>query len=48
MRPLTYSEIAAFCQELAWLVHSGVRLGDGLNLLAEEEKEEAWKACLVN
>lgn len=47
MRQLTYSEIAAFCQELAWLVHSGVRVGDGLNLLAEEEKEEAWKACLV-
>ena len=47
MRQLTYSEIAAFCQELAWLVHSGVRVGDGLNLLAEEEKEDAWKACLV-
>lgn len=47
MRPLTYSEIAAFCQELAWLVHSGVRVGDGLSLLAEEEKEEAWKACLT-
>jgi len=47
MRPLTYSEIAAFCQEIAWLVHSGVRVGDGLNLLAEEEKEEAWKACLT-
>lgn len=46
MRQLNYREIAAFCQELAWLVHSGVRVGDGLNLLAEEEKEEAWKACL--
>ena len=46
MRKLTYSEIAAFCQELAWLVHSGVRIGDGLNLLAEEEKEETWKSCL--
>lgn len=47
MRQLTYSEIAAFCQELAWLVHSGVRVGDGLNLLAEEETEEAWKSCLA-
>lgn len=47
MRQLNYREIASFCQELAWLVHSGVRVGDGLHLLAEEEKEEAWKACLV-
>ncbi len=46
MRQLNYREIASFCQELAWLVHSGVRVGDGLNLLAEEEKEGAWKACL--
>lgn len=47
MRQRNYHEIASFCQELAWLVHSGVRVGDGLNLLAEEEKEEAWKLCLV-
>ncbi len=47
MRKLAYCEIAGFCQELAWLVHSGVRVGDGLNLLAEEEKEEAWKKCLA-
>jgi len=47
MRQLNYSEIAAFCQELAWLVHSGTRIGDGLNLLAEEEKEEVWKSCLT-
>lgn len=47
MRQLNYREIAGFCQELAWLIHSGVRVGDGLNLLAEEEKDEAWKACLM-
>jgi len=47
MRQLNYLEIASFCQELAWLVHSGVRVGDGLHLLAEEEKEEAWKHCLT-
>ena len=47
MRQLTYREIASFCQELAWLVHSGVRVGDGLNLLAEEEKESDWKECLA-
>lgn len=48
MRQLNYREIASFCQELAWLIHSGVRVGDGLNLLAEEEKEEAWKGCLLS
>lgn len=46
MKQLTYREIAGFCQELAWLIHSGVRVGDGLNLLAEEEKEAEWKECL--
>lgn len=47
MRQLNDHEIASFCQELAWLVHSGVQTGDGLQLLAEEEKEEEWKACLI-
>ena len=47
MRQLNYREIASFCQELAWLIHSGVRVGDGLNLLAEEEKDNAWKECLT-
>lgn len=47
MRKLNYLEISSFCQELAWLVHSGVRVGDGLHLLAEEEKEEGWKNCLT-
>ena len=47
MRQLNYKEIASFCQEIAWLVHSGVRVGDGLHLLAEEEKEVAWKDCLT-
>ena len=40
MRKLNYKEISSFCQELAWLVHSGVRVGDGLQLLAEEEKAD--------
>ena len=48
MRQLNYKEIASFCQEIAWLVHSGVRVGDGLHLLAEEEKETAWKDCLIS
>lgn len=47
MRQLSYREIASFCQELAWLVHSGVQVGDGLTLLAEEEQEADWKECLT-
>lgn len=47
MRNLTNQEIAAFCEELAWLIHSGVRVGDGLMLLAEEEQDKEWKECLL-
>ncbi|MEI3306102.1 MAG: type II secretion system F family protein [Dysosmobacter sp.] len=32
-------EIASLCRELALLLHAGVRAGDGLALLAEEEPE---------
>ena len=46
MRKLMYREIASFCEELAWLVHSGVNISDGLALLAEEEQENEWKSCL--
>jgi len=46
MRMLKYGEVVAFCEELAWLMHSGVGLGDGLTLLAEEEQEKSWKQCL--
>ena len=35
----TYLEIASLCRELALLLHAGVRAGDGLALLAEEEPE---------
>lgn len=47
MRCLDNPEIASFCQELAWLVHSGIRIADGLFWLAEEEKEEAFRNCLL-
>ena len=46
MRKLTYREIASFCEELAWLVHSGVNISDGLALLEKEEQETEWKSCL--
>lgn len=47
MKRLGNLEIASFCQELAWLVHSGIRIGDGLQLLAEDEKEETRRNCLM-
>ena len=36
---LSNLEIADLCRELALLLHAGVRLDDGLYLLAEEEKD---------
>jgi len=47
MRKLRNREIAAFCEELAWLVRSGVSVGEGLRLMSEEEPEEALKACYL-
>ena len=46
MRKLTYRELSSFCEELAWLLHSGVSVGNGLALLAEEETEAEWKKQL--
>ena len=42
MQPLelTNLENADLCRELALLLHAGVGIGDGLYLLAEEEKTE--------
>ena len=38
---LTNSEISAFCLGLSLLIHSGVGVGDGLALLAEEESADS-------
>lgn len=43
---LTNLEISDLCRELSLLLHSGVSLGDGLALLAEEEKEAGQKSLL--
>lgn len=48
MRKLEYNKITSFCEELAWMVHSGVNVGDSLTLLAEEEQDMTWKECLMN
>ena len=49
MRPLELSnlEIADLCRELALLLHSGVSAGDGLFLMAEEEKDPKSRELLT-
>lgn len=44
---LTHLETADLCRELALLLHAGVRLDDGLYLMAEEEPNGARKALLA-
>ena len=44
---LTNLEIADFCRELALLLHAGVRLDDGLYLLAEEEQSASHKKLMT-
>lgn len=46
MRKLTYEEISYFCEELAWMLHAGVSVGDGLHLMAQEEGDTKWKERL--
>lgn len=43
---LTNSEISAFCMGLSLLIHSGVGVGDGLSLLAEEESDGKYREML--
>jgi len=43
MKQLTNQEIASFCEQLEWLVHSGIGLGEGLRLMAEDEIKEERK-----
>lgn len=45
-RELTNREISQICMELSLLVHSGVSVGGGLDLLAQEEKEPRLAALL--
>lgn len=46
MRTLSYEEISYFCEELAWMIHAGVSVGDGLHLMAQEEGDKQWKERL--
>ena len=47
VRVLTNNEISGFCLGLSLLIHSGVGVGDGLALLAEEEPEGEHKKLLI-
>lgn len=47
MRQLTDAELASFCEQLGWLVHSGIDLGEGLRLMAEDEEEESRKTLYI-
>lgn len=47
MRKLTNSEISNICMELSLLIHSGIGVGDGLYLLADEENEQNSKQILT-
>lgn len=47
MRQPTNSEIASFCEQLGWLVHSGIGIGDSLRLMAEDETAENRKTVYI-
>ncbi len=39
MRQMTNQEIASFCEQMAWLIHSGIGVGEALHLVAEDEPD---------
>ena len=47
MKQLENQEVAIFCQQLGWLVHSGIGLGEGLRLMAEDDADEKRKALYM-
>lgn len=48
MIKMNYDEMGRFCQELAYLLHAGVRTADALTLLAVDETRPDVKAVLAN
>lgn len=46
MKQFSDLKISSFCGELAWLIHSGIGLGDGLELMAEEEEDRHLRDSL--
>lgn len=47
MRQLTNQEISLFCEQMEWLIHSGVGVGEALHLTVEDEADEALRAMLL-
>lgn len=41
---LTSGQISDFCLEISLLLHAGLTVGDGLALMAEEQKDKTWLA----
>ena len=46
MIKLNYDEMGRFCQELAYLLHAGIRTADSITLLADDEVRPEVKAML--
>lgn len=47
MRQLTNQEISSFCEQMEWLIHSGVGVGEALRLTAEDEADANLQAILL-
>lgn len=46
MRQLTNQEISSFCEQMEWLIHSGVGVGEAFRLTAEDETDSVLKTML--
>jgi len=47
MKQLTNQEISSFCEQMEWLIHSGVGVDEALRLTAEEETNCALQVALM-
>lgn len=47
MRQLTNQEISSFCEQMEWLIHSGVGVGEALRLTAEDEADAGLQTILL-
>ena len=45
-RSFTYREIATFCQEMALMLHAGIGVAAGMDLLMQEETDRQWSQTL--
>ncbi len=47
MRQLTNREISSFCEQMEWLIHSGVGVGEAIRLTAEDETDTGLQKMLL-